>query len=114
MSKKKPRLKSSSTITVLRFKYGGQTIHLQLVNDLGRKSDGTIWLGHCDSPEETKRKIKIVKRLKKKALLEVILHECVHLAKWELSETEVEKMGKLLASVLWKLGYRSIKEIELK
>lgn len=114
MSKKRPKSKNLSTITILRFKHEGQTIHLQLVNDLGRKADGTEWLGHCDSKEETKRKIKIVKRLKKKLLLEVILHECVHLAKWELSETEVEKMGKLLASVLWKLGYRNIKEIELK
>jgi hypothetical protein len=41
-----------------------------------------------------------------RSLLEVYVHEALHLADWKLSERKVKFRAKYIAEVLWKQGYR--------
>ena len=53
------------------------------------------------------RRVKIRKTLRGERQLEVIIHELLHAAHWDLDESAVEETAEDLARVLWKLGYRS-------
>ena len=53
------------------------------------------------------REIKIRKTLRGERQLEVVIHELLHAAHWDLDESAVEETAEDLARVLWKLGYRS-------
>ena len=63
-------------------------------------------LGYCDSPKEKNKKIVVDSRLKDKKELEIILHEMMHAAQWDLDEEVVAHVSEDFARVLWKLGYR--------
>ena len=52
--------------------------------------------------------IEIDPRLGAKRQLEVLCHEQVHLTFPELSEAQVDRAGKDLASVLWDQNYRRV------
>jgi len=44
-----------------------------------------------------------------RAILEVYVHESLHLADWSLSERKVKFRAKYIAEVLWAQGYRKKK-----
>ena len=52
------------------------------------------------------RKIKIRKTLRAERQLEVVIHECLHAAHWDLDETAITETAEDLARVLWRLGYK--------
>ena len=52
------------------------------------------------------RKIKIRKTLRGERQLEVVIHELLHAAHWDLDESAVEETAEDLARVLYRLGYR--------
>ena len=54
------------------------------------------------------RKIKIRKTLRAERQLEVIIHECLHAAHWDLDETAITETAEDLARVLWRLGYKIV------
>tara|TARA_B100001964_G_C14016259_1_gene501693 strand:- start:24 stop:332 length:309 start_codon:yes stop_codon:yes gene_type:complete len=62
--------------------------------------------GDVDSPEVSKRRIRISSRVKDgtEELLEVVIHECLHGLFWDLSEEAVQEAGVDLAKILAKLG----------
>lgn len=70
------------------------------------KEHGMICRGLCNSPNKKKKAIKIDKTLYGKEQLEVYIHEAIHASDFELSEKLVRKMGRDIASFLWRLGYR--------
>lgn len=43
------------------------------------------------------------------SILEVYVHEALHLADWRLSERKVTFRARYIAEVLWAQGYRKIK-----
>jgi hypothetical protein len=55
---------------------------------------------------QQERKILIDDRLKNRALLETIVHECVHVSFPSASESHVTECARDIARVLWTLGYR--------
>jgi hypothetical protein len=52
------------------------------------------------------RQVKIRKTLRGERQLEVIIHELLHAAHWDLDETAVTETAEDLARILWRLGYR--------
>ena len=56
--------------------------------------------GLCDAPGDKPRRIWIDPRLEGKELAEVVIHECVHLACWYLTEDFVEQLAADIADVL--------------
>lgn len=47
-------------------------------------------------------------RLKGRKLLEIYVHECLHLLYPEASEEEVIEKSVVLTKLLWKMGYRQV------
>jgi hypothetical protein len=64
--------------------------------------------GICSNPDNKDRYIKIDNTLKGRRLLEVELHESIHGSNYRLSEKTVERMGKEVSDLLWKMGYRKV------
>ena len=62
--------------------------------------------GLCDHPEEPGRTIRVASSLKDCEELEVMLHEMLHAALWDLDECVVETVADDIAQALWRLGYR--------
>lgn len=62
--------------------------------------------GLCDHPEEPGRTIRVARHLKDAEELEVLLHEMLHAAFWDLDESVVESVADDLGAALWKYGYR--------
>jgi len=58
--------------------------------------------------DEKKRVIEIDSRLQGKKKMRVLIHEAVHVAEPSLSESEVEKIEKLVGETLWSEGYRFV------
>lgn len=70
-------------------------------------------LGECDSPKSVGKRIRINSTLKGQEELDTIIHEVFHAGFWHVDEEVVEEFGTDLARILWKLGYRRIKEYDL-
>ena len=62
--------------------------------------------GDCDSPESRGKRIRISRSLKGEEQLEVLIHEFLHAAYWDMDEEAVESAAADIARALWKLGYR--------
>jgi hypothetical protein len=68
--------------------------------------------GECDGPHIENREIRILERLKGIKRLEILLHECLHAAFWDLDEEVVETVAKDIAVALWLLDYRETEDAE--
>lgn len=55
-------------------------------------------------------RIELDKSLKGKELLEIFIHETGHNLFPKKSEKEIDFMGKTIAEILWKAGYRKVKK----
>jgi len=44
--------------------------------------------------------------MRSKTTLEVLIHEALHAANWDLDEAAVQETAEDIAKILWKLGYR--------
>jgi hypothetical protein len=62
--------------------------------------------GNCDSPCSRNKKITIWKGLKGEEELEILIHEMLHAAFWQIDEHYIAEASKDIAKVLWKLGYK--------
>jgi hypothetical protein len=62
--------------------------------------------GLCDAPTVPGKKIKVDSRLHGERELEVIIHEVLHAAHWDLSEEAVDEAARDLARALWRIGYK--------
>jgi hypothetical protein len=63
--------------------------------------------GSCDSPYSRNKKIRIWKGLKDEEKLEVLIHEMLHAAFWQIDEHYIAEAAKDIAKILWKLGYKN-------
>lgn len=70
--------------------------------------EATDILGVTDSHKyiESKKSILINKKLRGRALLDVLIHEAIHAMAPYLAEEAVEEMGTDISNFLWKCGYR--------
>lgn len=66
--------------------------------------------GDCDSPRRKNPEIRISSSLEGEEELEVLLHECLHAAYWDLSEEAVCDPAVDIAKVLWDWGYRKVND----
>jgi hypothetical protein len=53
-------------------------------------------------------RIELDPELDEALLLEVAIHEAIHVGCNDLSEEAVDRLGKLSADVLWRLGFRLV------
>ena len=53
-------------------------------------------------------RLEIDPRLGAKRFLEVLIHEVTHLCHPGMSETEVDRTGKMISKVLWSQNYRRV------
>jgi hypothetical protein len=67
---------------------------------LGKRCYGIAW------NEEQIRLIEIDPRLSCRDTLCTAVHEALHLADWDMSETKVLKVAGAITDVLWRMGYR--------
>lgn len=67
-----------------------------------------IW-GLCDYPG---RKITLESTMNDSRLLEITVHEVAHAVHQKLSERDVELIGKAVAKVLWRDGWRRTQPTE--
>lgn len=75
-----------------------------IVKKLGRhKVDGFPVLGLTDT-----KTIEIDPRQKPKSYLDTIVHESIHVADPEMSETKVKAMAKVIRDILWDHNYRKV------
>ena len=51
-------------------------------------------------------RIELDPELDEQLLMEVAIHEAIHVGCNDLSEEAVDRLGKLAADVLWRLGFR--------
>lgn len=63
--------------------------------------------GRCDSPFSPNKKILIDSRLEGEEKLEVLIHEMLHAAFWNIDEWYIDKSAKDISHVLWRLGYKN-------
>lgn len=79
----------------------------QLVFEKMPKDDG-----RCDSPDTPNKKIRINPNVKRNDIhyLDVVLHELLHAAHWNLSEEAVEEYATNAAQLLYKLGFRLVED----
>lgn len=66
------------------------------------KAVGLAWMGE--------NRIDIDPRQRPRAYLSTLIHEALHLAMPEASETKVEKVSLVVASVLWRQNFRKVKQ----
>lgn len=52
------------------------------------------------------RKIVVRPRLKGQHRLDIVIHELLHAALWDLDEEAIDSTASDIARVLWRLGYR--------
>lgn len=62
--------------------------------------------GDCDSPRCKSPEIRIANKIQGMEELEVLIHELLHAAYWDLSEDAVANPAYDIAKVLWDWGYR--------
>ena len=61
--------------------------------------------GICDSPAHSAKRIRVHKALRGEHRLEIILHEIMHAANWDLAEEAVAETARDMARTLTRLGY---------
>lgn len=66
-------------------------------------------LGTTSHPAKKHLKIKVHRNLKGRDRLEVLIHEALHAAYWDLDEEAIDEAGIDISKMLWKLGYRRAK-----
>lgn len=98
----------------MRISILGKQWNLKFLPNLGKNKDGIPYLGHCDDPELPNRTIKVVTKLESQQELEVTLHELSHAFLWNHDEEFINKMGKDLSEIMWKLGYRRLTKEQRK
>lgn len=54
--------------------------------------------------------IEVDPRLTEARRLTVLIHEAIHLADWNLSESHVTRLAPKVAKVLWQQGYRRVRQ----
>ena len=62
--------------------------------------------GYCDPPDKPGKCITIRKSLRGRREAEIVLHECLHAAFWNIDEETVTQVAEDISKVLWRLGYR--------
>ena len=50
--------------------------------------------------------IELDPRMTERRRLTILVHEAIHLARWDLTEREVTKLAPKIGKVLWQQGYR--------
>lgn len=68
--------------------------------------------GDCSDPGRPGHEIRIRTGVSEKRELEVLIHEVLHAADWWKDERWVEEVGRDLARLLWRLGYRRQTELD--
>ena len=63
--------------------------------------------GLCDPPDKPGKTITINKWLKGERRLDVIIHELLHAAFWDMDEVPVNDAATDIARVLTRLGYKN-------
>ena len=84
---------------------GGRRWRLRSARNL-KAYNGEPAIGLCDDPSQIGKQIKIEASLGDQELLEVLIHEMLHAQYWQLEEFAVDRAGREMATVLWRLGYR--------
>ncbi len=56
--------------------------------------------GECEAPHKSERRIRIKGSLRGKLFLDTVIHECLHLAGWHISEEFVTEFAQGLAEIL--------------
>jgi hypothetical protein len=69
---------------------------------ISRKRNARVW-GYAYPAEN---RIEIDPDIDDRLLLEIGVHETVHIACPDLAEEAVDRIGKAAADVLWRLGFR--------
>ena len=70
---------------------------------------GRVVLGDCSSPDEKYRVVRVDSRIQGEEELDVILHELLHAAAWDvLDESFVDSTATGIARLLWRIGYRKV------
>lgn len=64
------------------------------------------YYGECDPPSFPNKEIRIAKGLSSEKELEILLHEMLHAAFWNLDESTVDRVAKDFSKALIKLGYK--------
>ena len=64
--------------------------------------------GVCDNPSRKNPQIHIFADLNKKVGLTTCIHEALHAENWDASEGKVTRTAAVVASFLWKLGFRKV------
>lgn len=62
--------------------------------------------GDCQGPHIRNKKIRIREGMREKTTLEILLHEILHAANWDLDEQAIQETAEAQADILWSLGYR--------
>ena len=62
--------------------------------------------GDCDPPHVVAKRIRIAPSLSGVALLETIVHECLHACWFDLDEASVTEAARDIALALSRVGYR--------
>jgi hypothetical protein len=62
--------------------------------------------GECDAPDMPGKEIRIRRGLRPERELDVLIHEMVHAALWDLDESAVEELATDITRALTRLGYQ--------
>jgi len=62
--------------------------------------------GQCDAPSKRAKAIRIRSDLRGEERLEILIHEMLHAAFWDMDEEPVEESAADIARALWRIGYR--------
>lgn len=62
--------------------------------------------GDVDPPNAVDKEIRLDRSLRGEELLEILIHECLHIYDWKKDESYVDKEAKELARIIWRMGYR--------
>lgn len=65
-------------------------------------------LGDADPPTVKNPRVRVHRKMQGKgeSELDVLVHEALHLAFWDVDEEVINRVGLDMARMLWKLGYR--------
>ncbi len=66
--------------------------------------------GECDPPNKKHKQIRIAEGLSEIDELDTSLHEMLHPADYDKTEEWVDELATDMARILWKLGYRRVKD----
>jgi hypothetical protein len=80
----------------MRHKIRGKIWNVRRVPNLGNAR------GSCDPPTKPNKEIKILSSLRGQEFLEVLLHEILHAALWDLDEEAVSETAEDAARAIWR------------